>query len=76
MKTFIGAVVSDKMQKSAVVKVNVLWQHPVYKKRIKRSKRFVVHDEIGVKIGQMVRIGENKPISKRKRWQILEVVRK
>lgn len=75
MKTLVGQVVSDKMTKTVVVNVDVLWQHPLYKKRVKRSKKYLAHDELGVKVGQTVKIGETKPISRRKRWQVLEVVR-
>jgi small subunit ribosomal protein S17 len=74
VKTFIGQVVSDKMEKTVVVKVDVLWQHPLYKKRVKRSKKYLAHDEKGVKVGQKVKIGETRPMSKRKRWKILEVI--
>jgi small subunit ribosomal protein S17 len=63
------------MTKTVVVNVDVLWQHPLYKKRVKRSKKYLAHDELGVKVGQTVKIGETKPISRRKRWQVLEVVR-
>ena len=62
------------MEKTVVVKVDVSWQHPLYKKRVKRSKKYLVHDELGVKVGEKVRIGEIKPTSKRKRWKILEKV--
>ena len=75
MKTLIGQVVSDKMEKTVAVKVDVLWQHPLYKKRVKRSKKYLAHDEIGVKVGQKVKIEETKPRSKRKSWQVLEVVK-
>jgi len=74
VKQFIGEVVSDKMDKTVTVKVDVLWQHPLYKKRVKRSKKYLVHDEVGVKVGQKVKIGETKPISKRKKWKVIEVV--
>ncbi|OGD63831.1 30S ribosomal protein S17 [Candidatus Beckwithbacteria bacterium RBG_13_42_9] len=62
------------MEKTATVKVDTMWQHPVYKKRVKRSKKYLVHDELGVRVGQTVRFGEIRPISKRKRWRILEVI--
>jgi len=75
LKTLIGQVVSDKMEKTVAVKVDVLWQHPLYKKRVKRSKKYLAHDEIGVKVGQKVKIEETKPRSKRKSWQVLEVVK-
>lgn len=71
MKTLIGTVVSDKMEKTVVVNVDVLWRHPLYKKRVKRSKKYLAHDEIGTKAGDKVKIGEVKPISKRKKWKII-----
>lgn len=76
MKKLLGRVISDKMKKTIVVKVDSFWQHPVYKKRIKKTKHYLVHDEKGVEVGQKVIIGERKPVSKRKCWQVLEVVKK
>lgn len=72
MKKIVGRVISTKQQKTVTVLVERLWQHPVYKKRIKRSKKYLVHDEIGVKGGDKVVIEETRPISKRKRWKIIE----
>ena len=74
MKQFIGTVISTKMEKTAVVLKERLWKHPIYKKRVKRSKKYLVHDEIGVKVGDKVRFVETKPISKRKVWKIVEVL--
>ena len=76
MKKLLGKVISDKMEKTVTVKVDSFWQHPIYKKRIKKTKHYLAHDEKGVKVGQKVLIGEKRPVSKRKRWQILEVVKK
>jgi len=76
MKFLTGTVVSTKMQKTVVVKVNILWLHPLYKKRVKKSKKYLAHDELGVKEGDKVKIAETRPISKRKRWRVVEVVRK
>lgn len=73
-KKFEGLVVSDKMEKGCVVKVMRLWQHPLYKKRLKRSKKFLVHDEIGVKEGDQVIIEECRPRSKKKRWQVVKKI--
>ena len=73
MKQFKGKVVKAKMEKTATVLVERIWQHPVYKKRIKRSKKYLVHDEIGVKEGDKVVIQECRPISKRKRFKIIKV---
>jgi len=74
MKKIVGRVISTKQQKTVTVLVERLWQHPVYKKRIKRSKKYLVHDEIGVKEGDKVVIKETRPISKRKRWKVVEVL--
>lgn len=72
MKKLQGRVAGKQMVKTAVVIVKRLWQHPVYKKRVTRSKRYLAHDEIGVKVGEKVIIQETKPISKRKRWQVIK----
>ncbi|MBT4879721.1 MAG: 30S ribosomal protein S17 [Alphaproteobacteria bacterium] len=68
-----GTVVSDKSDKTIVVKVERRLRHPVYKKFITRSKRYSVHDpENGSKTGDMVRIRERSPISKTKSWEVLK----
>ena len=68
-----GIVVSDKMQKSVVVEVTRTKQHPLYKKFIRRSKKYAAHDEANLcKIGDKVRIEECPPISKRKTWLVIE----
>ena len=67
-----GVVVSDKSDKTVIVSVERRIMHPVYKKFIKRSKKYAAHDEGNVyKTGQTVRIEESKPISKRKRWVVI-----
>lgn len=76
-KVLQGMVVSDKMEKTAVVKVNRTIQHPLYKKTVKRSKNYKIHDEENsCQIGDTVRLVECKPISKDKCWRLLDVVRK
>jgi small subunit ribosomal protein S17 len=75
MKKLSGLVTSTKMKKTATVLVERFKIHPVYKKRMKTKKKFHAHDELGVKVGDRVIIGEIKPISKTKSWQILEVVK-
>ncbi len=71
-RTLQGIVVSDKMQKTVVVSVERRVMHPVYKKFITRSKKYAAHDEGNAyKTGQVVRIEESKPISKRKRWVVI-----
>lgn len=67
-----GVVVSDKMDKTVVVRVERRVMHPVYKKFIRRSKKYAAHDEGNVhKIGDVVRISECRPISKNKCWEVL-----
>ena len=74
-KTRIGKVVSDKMDKTIVVTVEDRVAHPLYKKIIKRTKRLYAHDEEGLaKVGDKVRIMETRPLSKLKRWTLLEVL--
>jgi len=70
-----GVVVSDRMDKSVVVKVETLKLHPKYHKFIKRSKKFMAHDENNeCRIGDVVEIIETRPLSKRKRWRVSRIV--
>ena len=74
-KERVGMVVSDKPQKTVVVSVETLVRHPLYKKRVRRSKRFMVHDEQNsARIGDTVRIVETRPLSARKRWRLGNIV--
>ncbi|MEK7256882.1 MAG: 30S ribosomal protein S17 [Bacteroidota bacterium] len=74
-KTRVGVVVSDKMEKTINVKVERRLRHPVYGKSVKRSKKFMAHDENNdAHIGDKVRIMETRPLSKNKRWRLVEVV--
>ena len=76
-KIRFGIVVSNKMDKTAVVKSETLIAHPVYKKRIKRSKKFKAHDENNqCDIGDKVKIEETRPLSKSKCWRVVEIVEK
>jgi small subunit ribosomal protein S17 len=73
----IGVVSSNKMQKSIVVTVDRRVMHPLYKKVTRKSKRFLVHDEKGeCQPGDMVRIEETRPLSRRKRWRVVQVISK
>ena len=73
-KERVGLVVSDKPEKTVVVSVEALVQHPLYKKRVRRSKRFMVHDEQNeARVGDTVRIIETRPLSARKRWRLANV---
>ena len=70
-----GIVVSDKMQKTVTVKVERQILHPMYKKFIKRSKTFFVHDEENTaRVGDFVQIVETRPLSKNKRWRIESII--
>ena len=74
-KERVGLVVSDKPDKTVAVSVETLVRHPLYKKRVRRSKRFMVHDERNeARVGDTVRIVETRPISARKRWQLANIV--
>lgn len=76
-KTKIGKVVSNSMEKSIVVKVEYLVSHPLYKKRIKKSTKFMAHDKKDIcNIGDKVKIAETRPLSKRKRWRVTEILEK
>lgn len=74
-KLRIGMVVSDKMEKTVVVKIDRRMPHPVYGKMVTRSKRLKAHDEENsAKVGDTVRIMETRPLSKDKRWRLVEIV--
>jgi len=67
-----GVVVSDAAEKTIIVRVDRRVQHPVYKKYVTRSKKFMAHDEANrFKVGDTVRIRECRPLSKRKRWEVV-----
>lgn len=75
--TKVGRVVSDKMEKTIVVEVERRVQHAEYTRTIKRTSRFHAHDEENAaKVGDRVRIEETRPLSKRKRWRLQEIVTK
>lgn len=74
-KTRVGVVTSNKMEKTVVVSVETLVEHPLYKKRIKQTTKFKAHDEQNqCKIGDKVRIMETRPLSKDKRWRVVEII--
>ena len=76
-KVRTGTVVSDKMDKTIVVKVETRMPHPLYGKIVRRSKRYAAHDEDNqCAVGDLVRIMETRPISRSKRWRLMEVVEK
>ncbi len=76
-KTFVGEVVSDKMDKTVVVAVTRLVRHPLYKKTLRRIKKFYAHDEENAcKVGDIVEIMETRPLSKTKRWRVVRIIRR
>lgn len=76
-KTRIGTVVSDKMDKTVVVAVERMKKHPLYGKTIRVTKKYKVHDEENLsRQGDRVKIMETRPLSKEKRWRLVEIVKK
>jgi small subunit ribosomal protein S17 len=72
----VGIVASDKMEKTVVVRVDRLVKHPKYRRYVRRTSKFMAHDETGATIGDKVRIVETRPLSARKRWRVVEIVQK
>jgi len=76
-KKLVGFVISDRMDKTALVEVERLARDPVYKKFLRRRAKYMAHDPQNLcKVGDKVRIIESKPISRRKRWRVAEVIEK
>jgi small subunit ribosomal protein S17 len=75
MKQLTGIIVSNKMQKTVVVRVDRIWRHPLYRKAVKRSKRYLVQADNVLAIGDKVIIGETRPTSGKKRWKIVKVIK-
>ncbi|HKO63517.1 MAG TPA: 30S ribosomal protein S17 [Pyrinomonadaceae bacterium] len=72
----VGVITSDKMQKTVVVRVDRLVRHTKYRRYVRRTSKFMAHDELGATIGDKVRIVETRPMSARKRWRVIEIVQK
>ena len=72
----VGVVASDKMEKTVVVRVDRLVKHPKYRRYVRRTSKFMAHDEQGATVGDKVRIVETRPLSSRKRWRVVEIVQK
>ena len=72
----VGIVASDKMQKTVVVRVDRLVKHPRYRRYVRRTSKFMAHDETGATVGDKVRIVETRPLSAHKRWRVVEIVQK
>jgi small subunit ribosomal protein S17 len=76
-KSQVGVVTSAAMQKTVTVAVDRLVQHPLYKKTLRKTSKFLAHDEEGsCRVGDRVRIVETRPLSARKRWRVAEVISK
>jgi small subunit ribosomal protein S17 len=76
-KSIVGRVVSDKMNKTIAVSVERLFQHPTYKKIVKRTSKIHAHDEEQqCHVGDLVRVTSTRPLSKMKRWRVVEVIEK
>ena len=74
-KTRVGVVVSDARDKTVTVEISQSFRHPRYDKIVRRRKRFHVHDEVNdAKLGDTVRIAETRPLSKSKRWRVVEIL--
>jgi len=71
-----GEVVRAAMQKTITVRVDRTFRHPLYQKVLRRSKQYLVHDELGCQPGDQVKIVETRPISRRKRWMVEEILRR
>ena len=72
----VGTVASDKMQKTVIVRVDRLVRHSKYRRYVRRTSKFMAHDELGATVGDKVRIVETRPLSARKRWRVVEIVQK
>ena len=77
VKQQIGIVISNKMQKSIVIKVEKKYPHPIYSKTLVKTKKYVAHDELDeCNIGDQVLVEECRPLSKRKRWKLIKILSK
>ena len=77
VKEKVGIVVSNKMQKTIVVKVESRYSHPIYSKTMVKTKKYLVHDEAGnCNLGDQVLVRETRPLSKRKRWTLAQIISK
>jgi len=72
----VGTVSSDKMTNTVVVRVDRLVRHRKYRRYVRRTSKFMAHDELGATVGDRVRIVETRPLSARKRWRVVEIVQK
>ena len=75
-RRLVGVVTSNNMKKTVVIEVSRTFRHPLYMKVVHTSKRMMAHDELDCQIGDQVRIVESRPISRRKRWVVEEILRR
>lgn len=76
-KVRVGRVVSDKMDKTVVVAVETLVRHPLYQRTVRRTRKFKAHDENNAcRVGDRVRIMETRPLSREKRWRVVEIIQR
>ena len=77
VKQEIGIVISNKMQKTIVVKIDNRYSHPIYSKTLSKTKKYLAHDELGTcNIGDQVLLEECRPLSKKKRWKLIKILSK
>ena len=77
VKQQVGIVVSNKMQKTIVVKIESRYSHPIYSKIMTKTKRYLAHDELeSCMIGDQVLLEECRPLSKKKRWKVIQIISK
>lgn len=77
VKQQVGIVISNKMQKSIVIKIEKKYPHPLYSKTLIKTKKYLAHDELQIaNIGDKVLIKECRPLSKKKRWELVQVILK
>jgi len=72
----VGTVAADKMQKTVVVRVDRLVLHQKYRRYVRRTSKFMAHDDLGATVGDRVRIVETRPLSANKRWRVVEILQK
>lgn len=75
-RRLVGVVTSNKMDKTVNVQITRTYRHPLYKKVVQSKKKVMAHDELGCEIGDRVKIVESRPISRRKRWVVEEILRR
>lgn len=75
MKQLTATIIATPNETTAIALVETSWKHPLYKKTVKRSKKYLVHNEVKAQLGQVVTLTETRPLSARKRFKITEVLK-